>query len=92
MSDRERQVRVVYRGDVQGVGFRYTVRELAEQMGVAGGVENRPDGSVWMVAEGGEGLLRSFLAQIRASRVGGYIADEQVTWEGASGISGFYWR
>lgn len=87
-----RQVRVRYEGDVQGVGFRYTVRKIANQMGVPGGVENLPDGAVQLVAEGTENLLKQFLLQIRTSRVGVYIANEQITWGEPEELSGFYYR
>ncbi|BDZ51832.1 acylphosphatase [Frondihabitans sucicola] len=44
--------RVVVRGLVQGVGFRYwTVRE-ASRLGIVGTVTNRADGSVEAVVEG----------------------------------------
>ena len=43
----------IYSGRVQGVGFRYTVRELASHHPrVTGYVKNLPDGSVEMVAQG----------------------------------------
>lgn len=88
----DRQARVVYRGTVQGVGFRYTVRELGKQMGVRGGVENLPDGSVRLIAEGAEELVRNYLERIRRSRVGPFIEDEAVEWRDAEGLRGFYWR
>jgi acylphosphatase len=43
-------VRVV--GRVQGVGFRYFVREAARSLGLAGWVRNADDGSVEVEAEG----------------------------------------
>ena len=92
MSAALRQVRVRYAGDVQGVGFRYTVRKIANQLGVAGGVENLPDGTVQLVAEGAEELLRRFLLQIRTSRLGEHIGDEQAAWGAAEGRTGFYYR
>jgi len=36
--------RVVVRGRVQGVGFRYWVRRRANSLGIAGWVRNLPDG------------------------------------------------
>lgn len=39
-------VRVVIDGHVQGVGFRYFVRQSAEEAGVRGRVWNRRDGRV----------------------------------------------
>lgn len=45
-----RQIRV--RGRVQGVGFRDALRAKARQLGVAGWVRNRVDGSVEAVLQG----------------------------------------
>jgi acylphosphatase len=92
MSDALRQVRVSYEGEVQGVGFRYTVRGMANRLGVAGGVENRDDGSVRLVAEGPEDVLKRLLMQIRVSRLGTHIIRELVSWEEPEGMSGFYYR
>ena len=53
-----------YSGHVQGVGFRYTVRQLAENYDVAGFVRNLPDGRVELVAEGSPAELDRFMATI----------------------------
>ena len=45
---------VFYAGRVQGVGFRYTAREIACGYDVAGYVCNLPDGRVELVVEGAE--------------------------------------
>ena len=54
MTDARRveRLRAVVRGRVQGVGFRWSVWRRAEQLGLAGRAENRPDGSVLVEAEG----------------------------------------
>lgn len=39
-------------GEVQGVGFRWYVREQARVLQLAGWVRNEPDGSVVLVAAG----------------------------------------
>ena len=44
--------RVVVRGNVQGVGFRYYANAEASRLGVAGFVRNLPDGSVEIEVEG----------------------------------------
>lgn len=92
MSTAHRQVRVVYRGEVQGVGFRYTARNLANQLSVAGGAENLPDGTVRLVAEGPEDVLLRLLLQIRVSHLGPHITDEQIKWGEAQNLQGFYYR
>ena len=92
MSGVRRQVRVRYEGDVQGVGFRYTVQGLANRLGVTGGVENLNDGSVRLVAEDMEAVLQQLLLQIRVSRLGPYISNEQIEWRDPEGLSGFYYR
>ncbi|HEX3363089.1 MAG TPA: acylphosphatase, partial [Solirubrobacterales bacterium] len=47
-------VRVVVRGQVQGVGFRYLTVERAHELGVLGWVRNEDDGTVLVHAEGPE--------------------------------------
>jgi acylphosphatase len=92
MNAARRQVRVRYEGEVQGVGFRYVTQKIANQLGVQGGVENLPDGAVDLVAEGPEDLLKQLLLQISVSRLGAYIASQQVRWGDSEGLSGFYYR
>jgi acylphosphatase len=46
------RLHVAVRGRVQGVGFRWFVRETAKQLDLAGWVLNRADGSVEVAAEG----------------------------------------
>ena len=46
------RLHVVVRGRVQGVGFRWFVREKARPLRLAGWVKNLADGSVEVMAEG----------------------------------------
>lgn len=71
MSDRVRK-RVIYRGRVQGVGFRATTHSIASGYAVAGFVRNLPDGTVELIAEGPADELRAFLDAI-GRRMGDYI-------------------
>ena len=41
-----------FSGRVQGVGFRYTAQNIAQQYNVSGYVRNLPDGRVELVMEG----------------------------------------
>jgi acylphosphatase len=51
---------VLVRGQVQGVGFRWFVREAARELNLAGWVRNRRDGSVEVAAEGEPAVLANF--------------------------------
>lgn len=52
-------------GRVQGVCFRHYCREHAEHLGLKGFVRNNDDGSVEVVAEGGDKAINDFLAWCR---------------------------
>lgn len=62
--------RILYSGRVQGVGFRWTVKEIAAGYDVAGSVRNLPDGRVELFAGGEAGEVRAFLEAIAGSHLG----------------------
>jgi acylphosphatase len=76
--------RVVFRGHVQGVGFRYTAQHVARQYDVTGYVRNRPDGAVELVAEGDPQEVERFVRGLE-EEMGSYIRDRQVVTEPATG-------
>ncbi len=47
-----RRIRAIVSGRVQGVSYRASTRAEARQLGLAGWVKNRDDGSVELEAEG----------------------------------------
>ena len=56
--------RVIYEGRVQGVGFRYTAKDLARGFDVCGSVMNLPDGTVELEVMGEVGEVDRFLHEI----------------------------
>ena len=58
------RLEVRFTGHVQGVGFRYTTHRIASRWPVTGYVENRDDGSVFLVAEGDRKELIGFLEEV----------------------------
>ncbi|HYO25842.1 MAG TPA: acylphosphatase [Lacipirellulaceae bacterium] len=75
---------VVYTGRVQGVGFRYGTQQIAQRFSVSGYVQNRPDGSVHLVAEGSAQELDGFLAAL-AEHWGDHIRHAAVDRRPATG-------
>ena len=85
MGDRiKKQVRVYYRGDVQGVGFRFTADRLASELGLTGWVKNLRDGRVEIIAEGEENALNDFLQRIK-KRMEPYITGVDLGWQEPTG-------
>ena len=84
------RLQVFYSGTVQGVGFRYTVKSLANGFEVAGTVRNLPDGRVELVAEGTKDELSAFQQAIRESELGHFIRKEDTAWNTPTGeLRGF---
>ncbi len=73
-----------YSGQVQGVGFRWTVRNLAIPFDVTGFVRNLRDGRVEVLMEGTIAEMTMLQEEIQR-RLGAYISDSQVKEEAATG-------
>ena len=56
---------IIFKGMVQGVGFRFTAQRLARKFGILGWVRNNPDGTVELTAQGPQERLDLFLADLR---------------------------
>lgn len=71
---------VIFRGRVQGVGFRYHTKQLALGFEVVGWVRNRRDGSVELQVMGEEEELSEFIEEIVGeSELAPLIKDYEVT-------------
>jgi acylphosphatase len=77
-------MQILYSGNVQGVGFRYTVKSTAAGFEVTGTVRNLPDGRVELAAEGSEEELDAFRQGIRDAGLEHFIRDERVSWSEAN--------
>jgi len=65
---------VHYAGHVQGVGFRFTVRQIAAEFDVLGYVKNLPDGRVILVVEGRPDAAQQLIHSI-ADQMSGYVSE-----------------
>ena len=52
---------IVFHGRVQGVGFRYTAKSLAQALDLTGWVRNDWEGTVTMEVQGSEILINKLL-------------------------------
>lgn len=75
LSDQDRQYlklltrkHIVFHGEVQGVGFRYTAYHLASRLGLTGWVRNEYDGTVTCEIQGKREDLMEFLDEIQNQR------------------------
>lgn len=61
-------------GAVQGVGFRWFVREQARALHVGGWVRNRGDGAVEVAARGEAGALEALRASVQSGPLGAHVS------------------
>ena len=59
---------IVFYGRVQGVGFRYTAKYLAQSLELTGWVRNEYDGTVTMEVQGRETLINKLLVGLNQNR------------------------
>lgn len=55
-------IHLLIKGKVQGVFFRATAKEVADEIGVTGWVKNTPDGNVETLVTGSKEQLDKFVA------------------------------
>ena len=66
-------VNIIAHGRVQGVGFRFFIRDKANIFGIKGWVRNCSDGTVEIHSEGEEDLLSDFLTVVEKGPVFGNV-------------------
>ena len=71
--------RAIVTGGVQGVGYRWSAREEAHRLGVAGWARNRLDGTVEVEVEGEPGQVDRMLDWLRTGPPGASVENVDVT-------------
>ena len=82
MPDR---LQVLFSGHVQGIGFRYTVKQTALGFEVTGWVKNLADGRVELLVEGERKELEAFQAAIPEAGLRRFIRETQAEWSNGTG-------
>jgi acylphosphatase len=83
------RVVAVVSGHVQGVGYRWFVRERATSAGVAGSATNRPDNTVEVVVEGPEDDVEAVVAALDGPDAPGSVTDVRREFQPVQGVAGF---
>jgi acylphosphatase len=68
---------ILFKGSVQGIGFRYTAHRIAARYELTGYVRNLDDGSVEMLAQGYPEDIENCIADIRET-FGNYIRKVEI--------------
>ncbi|MDP7051987.1 MAG: acylphosphatase [Verrucomicrobiota bacterium] len=79
------RLHVYYQGRVQGVGFRWTVREVAMGFDVTGWIRNLSDGRVELVAEGERPELEAFQDAVPKAGLRRFIRTATEDWSNGTG-------
>ena len=74
---------LVFVGQVQGVGFRYTAQSIAKRLQVVGWIRNLNDGRVETVIEATPAQLQEFVDELSAS-THGYVTEMEKNESAAS--------
>jgi acylphosphatase len=80
-----RALHVYFSGTVQGVGFRYTTKRIADRLGVTGWVRNLSDGRVELVAQGADDTLEAFLLALQ-DEMSGYVSGIEREWQNSTNV------
>ncbi|MEQ8905385.1 acylphosphatase [Ekhidna sp.] len=85
--------RIKITGRVQGVFFRASTKEKADELNVLGWVRNEPDGTVLIEGEGAEDQMKEFRQWCTigspASKVEGVVVEE-ISVQGFNSFEIFY--
>lgn len=72
------EIRAVFSGRVQGVGFRVTVKRAAERHSVTGFAKNLADGCVELIAQGNRLNIEQLMSEIQEDLFPGYISKTEL--------------
>lgn len=72
--------RIIVKGLVQGVGFRWFVEREAKRLQLKGQVKNLPNGNVEIKVEGDENILKELIRTVRIGNSSSRVTGVDVEW------------
>ena len=80
-----KRIKAIVNGDVQGVFFRHNAKKEADALGVLGWCRNEADGSVYVIGEGEDKSVDSFVKWLREGSPLSTVENVEVTEEKPTG-------
>jgi len=80
MESRQVRAEIVVKGLVQGVGFRYFVYSIADELKLKGYVKNLYSGEVYSVVEGIKNRVEEFVNRVKIGPMHGHVSDYSIKW------------
>ncbi len=71
-----RGTEILFKGQVQGVGFRYKAKQISGRFDIAGTIENLPDGRVKLRMEGELSEIEGFFEAL-LEQTPGFVTDAE---------------
>ena len=72
-------VHLLIQGKVQGVFFRASAKEVAEDLGISGWIKNTKEGAVECVADGAEAAIQQFVDWCKQGPSGARVDEVTVS-------------
>jgi len=83
---------ILFSGQVQGVGFRWTTERIASRLPLRGFVRNLPDGRVEAVVAGSAANIQQLIVKLQERFGSGITGIQRQTLESAGEFTGFVIR
>jgi len=80
---------ITVKGKVQGVFYRASAKQKAEELNIKGSAQNQPDGSVLIEAEGDEAQLKKLVEWCSQGPPRSFVIEVNVTEEKIVGYNSF---
>lgn len=75
------ELHAIVRGNVQGVGFRYVTHRYASSLGLKGTVQNLPDGTVEIYAQGPKDAIEKLIHHLQNEAFPDEIEDIKLHYD-----------
>lgn len=82
METQKVRAEIIANGLVQGVGFRYFVARIAEQLKLNGYVKNLYTGEVLTIVEGPKIMVEDLYNQIKIGPRSAHVKNATIIWQG----------